>query len=119
MVATQSSPEAIAQTWKDFIADRSNTTLRNALIEQYLPLVRYHAERVWSRLPDEVDLDDLTSAGIFGLMDAIDAFDPDRGVKFETYCVPRIRGAMLDELRKMDWVPRLVRSRARKLSEAN
>ena len=119
MVATQSSPEAIAQTWKDFIADRSNTELRNALIEQYLPLVRYHAERVWSRLPDEVDLDDLTSAGIFGLMDAIDAFDPDRGVKFETYCVPRIRGAMLDELRKMDWVPRLVRSRARKLSEAN
>ncbi|MBR6388268.1 MAG: FliA/WhiG family RNA polymerase sigma factor [Thermoguttaceae bacterium] len=119
MVATQSSPEAIAQTWKDFIADRSNTELRNALIEQYLPLVRYHAERVWSRLPDEVDLDDLTSAGIFGLMDAIDAFDLDRGVKFETYCVPRIRGAMLDELRKMDWVPRLVRSRARKLSEAN
>ena len=119
MVATQSSPEAIAQTWKDFIADRSNTELRNALIEQYLPLVRYHAERVWSRLPDEVDLDDLISAGIFGLMDAIDAFDLDRGVKFETYCVPRIRGAMLDELRKMDWVPRLVRSRARKLSEAN
>ena len=119
MVATQSSPEAIAQTWKDFIADRSNKELRNALIEQYLPLVRYHAERVWSRLPDEVDLDDLTSAGIFGLMDAIDAFDLDRGVKFETYCVPRIRGAMLDELRKMDWVPRLVRSRARKLSEAN
>ena len=119
MVATQSSPEAIAQTWKDFIADRSNTALRNALIEQYLPLVRYHAERVWSRLPDEVDLDDLTSAGVFGLMDAIDAFDLDRGVKFETYCVPRIRGAMLDELRKMDWVPRLVRSRARKLSEAN
>ncbi|MBQ1863118.1 MAG: FliA/WhiG family RNA polymerase sigma factor [Thermoguttaceae bacterium] len=119
MVATQSSPEAIAQTWKDFIADRSNTELRNALIEQYLPLVRYHAERVWSRLPDEVDLDDLTSAGVFGLMDAIDAFDLDRGVKFETYCVPRIRGAMLDELRKMDWVPRLVRSRARKLSEAN
>ena len=73
MVATQSSPEAIAQTWKDFIADRSNTELRNALIEQYLPLVRYHAERVWSRLPDEVDLDDLTSAGVFGLMDAIDA----------------------------------------------
>lgn len=119
MIATQSNPEAVAQTWKDFIADRSNKTLRNALIEQYLPLVRYHAERVWSRLPDEVDLEDLASAGIFGLMDAIDAYDMDRGVKFETYCVPRIRGAMLDELRKMDWVPRLVRSRARKLAEAN
>ena len=119
MIATQSDPETVAKMWRDFIADRSNKTLRNALIEQYLPLVRYHAERVWSRLPDEVDLDDLVSSGIFGLMDAIDAYDPERGVKFETYCVPRIRGAMLDELRSMDWVPRLVRSRARKLSEAN
>lgn len=119
MVATQSNPEALAQTWKDFIADRSNETLRNTLIEAYLPLVRYHAERVWSRLPDEVDVDDLTSSGVFGLMDAIDAYDLTRGVKFETYCVPRIRGAMLDELRNMDWVPRLVRSRARKLAEAN
>ncbi len=119
MVATQSKPEALAQTWKDFIADRSNEFLRNELIEAYLPLVRYHAERVWSRLPDEVDLDDLVSAGVFGLMDAIDAYDSSRGVKFETYCVPRIRGAMLDELRNMDWVPRLVRSRARKLAEAN
>jgi FliA/WhiG family RNA polymerase sigma factor len=69
-------------------------------------------------LPDGVELDDLISAGIFGLMDAIDAFDTGRGVKFETYCVPRIRGAMLDELRSMDWVPRLVRSKASKLGEA-
>ena len=86
--------------------------LRNQLVERYLPLVKYNAERIWSRLPDGVDLDDLISAGVFGLMDAIDAFDLDRGVKFETYCVPRIRGAMLDELRTMDWVPRLVRSKA-------
>ena len=63
-------------------------------------------------MPDGVELDDLISAGVFGLMDAIDAFDLTRGVKFETYCVPRIRGAMLDELRTMDWVPRLVRSKA-------
>jgi RNA polymerase sigma factor for flagellar operon FliA len=65
-----------------------------------------------------VELDDLISAGVFGLMDAIDAFDLGRGVKFETYCVPRIRGAMLDELRTMDWVPRLVRSKASKLNES-
>ncbi len=71
-----------------------------------------------ARLPEGVELDDLISAGIFGLMDAIDAFDMERGVKFETYCVPRIRGAMLDELRTMDWVPRLVRSKASKLAEA-
>ncbi|MDR1925301.1 MAG: FliA/WhiG family RNA polymerase sigma factor [Planctomycetaceae bacterium] len=105
--------------WENFIADRSNQDLRNRLIERYMPLVKYHAERVGSRLPDEVELDDLISAGVFGLMDAIDAYDMGRGVKFETYCVPRIRGAMLDELRNMDWVPRLVRSRARKLMEAN
>jgi RNA polymerase sigma factor for flagellar operon FliA len=88
-------------------------------MERYLPLVRYNGERIWARLPDGVELDDLISAGIFGLMDAIDAFDIDRGVKFETYCVPRIRGAMLDELRTMDWVPRLVRSKASKLADAN
>ena len=80
--------------------------------------MKYNGERIWSRLPDGVELDDLISAGVFGLMDAINAFDLTRGVKFETYCVPRIRGAMLDELRTMDWVPRLVRSKASKLNEA-
>ena len=86
------------------------SALRNILMENYLHLVRYNAERIHVKLPDEVELDDLMSAGIFGLMDAIDAFDLERGVKFETYCAPRIRGAILDELRSMDWVPRLVRS---------
>jgi RNA polymerase sigma factor for flagellar operon FliA len=86
-------------------------------MEEYLPIVKYNAERIGAKLPDEVDHDDLVSAGIFGLMDAIDAFDLDRGVKFETYCAPRIRGAILDELRSMDWVPRLVRSRAHKLEQ--
>lgn len=88
---------------------------RNVLMEHYLHLVRYNAERIHQKLPDEVELDDLMSSGIFGLMDAIEAFDLDRGVKFETYCAPRIRGAILDELRSMDWVPRLVRSRAHKM----
>src|SRR5258705_1488204 len=92
--------------------------LRNILMENYLHLVRYNAERIHVKLPDEVELDDLISAGIFGLMDAIEAFDMDRGVKFETYCAPRIRGAILDELRSMDWVPRLVRSRAHKMDGA-
>jgi RNA polymerase sigma factor for flagellar operon FliA len=65
-----------------------------------------------------VELDDLISAGTFGLMDAIDAYDPARGVKFETYCAPRIKGSILDELRSMDWVPRLVRARAHQLAKA-
>jgi RNA polymerase sigma factor for flagellar operon FliA len=107
----------IGQVWKAYRAEPT-VELRNQLVEQYLPLVKYNAERIWSRLPDGVELDDLISAGVFGLMDAIDAFDLNRGVKFETYCVPRIRGAMLDELRTMDWVPRLVRSKASKMEEA-
>src|SRR4051812_41853745 len=110
--------EDIGQVWDAFKADPQNQDLRNQLVEQYLPLVKYNGERIWARLPDGVELDDLVSAGVFGLMDAIDAFDMTRGVKFETYCVPRIRGAMLDELRTMDWVPRLVRSKASKLNEA-
>src|SRR6476469_2180169 len=118
MTRRQVSPEDIAEVWIQFKADPTNKTLRNRLIEQYLPLVKYNGERIWARLPDGVELDDLISAGVFGLMDAIDAFHMTRGVKFETYCVPRIRGAMLDELRTMDWVPRLVRSKASKLNEA-
>jgi RNA polymerase sigma factor FliA len=92
--------------------------LRNVIMEHYLHLVRYNAERIHIKLPDEVELDDLMSAGIFGLMDAIEGFDLERGVKFETFSAPRIRGAILDELRSMDWVPRLVRSRAHKIDGA-
>lgn len=89
--------------------------LRNLLMLEYLPMVKYNAERLYAKLPDEVELDDLIQAGIFGIKDAIESFDLDRGVKFETYCAPRIRGAILDELRAMDWVPRLVRFRSHKL----
>jgi len=117
-MATTLAPEDVEQLWIEFKGDMSNQELRNRLVERYLPLVKYNGERIWARLPDGVELDDLISAGVFGLMDAIDAFDLSRGVKFETYCVPRIRGAMLDELRTMDWVPRLVRSKASKLNEA-
>jgi RNA polymerase sigma factor FliA len=117
MVAT-AALEGVEQLWIEFKRDMSNQELRNRLVEIYLPLVKYNGERIWARLPEGVELDDLVSAGVFGLMDAIDAFDLSRGVKFETYCVPRIRGAMLDELRTMDWVPRLVRSKASKLNEA-
>jgi RNA polymerase sigma factor for flagellar operon FliA len=116
--STTLAKEDREQLWKEFKANPGNQELRNRLVEIYLPLVRYNGERIWARLPDGVELDDLISAGVFGLMDAIDAFDLSRGVKFETYCVPRIRGAMLDELRTMDWVPRLVRSKASKLAEA-
>src|SRR3954468_6764147 len=108
----------IDEVWKRYKADPNNQDLRNRLVEQYLPLVKYNGERIWARLPEGVELDDLVSAGVFGLMDAIDAFDLSRGVKFETYCVPRIRGAMLDELRTMDWVPRLGLSKASRMGAA-
>ena len=117
-MATTTAPEDIKDLWVEFKQDMTDQEMRNRLVETYLPLVKYNGERIWARLPEGVELDDLISAGVFGLMDAIDAFDLSRGVKFETYCVPRIRGAMLDELRTMDWVPRLVRSKASKLNVA-
>ena len=112
--ATPRVKRDVKEVWIEYKKTRTED-LRNFLMENYLHLVRYNAERIHVKLPDEVELDDLMSAGIFGLMDAINAFDLDRGVKFETYCAPRIRGAILDELRSMDWVPRLVRSRAHKI----
>jgi len=115
-IRTFPDDDSLMAAWQAYKAEPSDG-LRNPLVEHYLVLVRYAAERIRAKLPDEVDVDDLMSAGIFGLVDAIDAFDLERGVKFETYCAPRIRGAILDELRSMDWVPRLVRHRAQKLNE--
>ncbi|EKP93659.1 FliA/WhiG family RNA polymerase sigma factor [Thermaerobacter subterraneus] len=86
-----------------------------ALIREHLPLVRYLAGRLVVHLPPQVELDDLISYGIFGLMEAIKRYDPSRGVKFETYAYTRIRGAMLDGLRAMDWVPQGLRRRAREV----
>ena len=103
----------IAELWQIYREERTHD-IRNFLIEKYRDLVRFTAERMAVRLPSEVDTQDLISAGGFGLMDAINAYDPDRNVKFETYCTQRIRGAIFDELRSMDWVPRLVRSRTAK-----
>lgn len=97
---------------------KGDEAARNLLLEHYLPIVRYAATRLGAKLPEEVDVDDLVSAGIFGLMDALKAYDLSREVRFEIYCAPRIRGAILDELRSMDWVPLLVRSRQHKLHEA-
>ncbi len=107
----------IEEVWKIY-KKKSSDEIRNYLIEFYLHLVKSTAERMHMRLPGEVDVEDLMSAGLFGLMDAIDAFDLERGVKFETYCTQRIRGAIFDELRAMDWVPRLVRSRTAKVERA-
>ncbi len=110
--------QSVIDGWWRRLKASGDEDARNCILENYLPIVKYTAERLHAKLPGEVDVDDLISAGIFGLMDAVNAFDPERGVKFETYCAPRVRGAILDELRSMDWVPRLVRARATKLNEA-
>ncbi|MEY3027823.1 MAG: polymerase sigma factor for flagellar operon [Planctomycetota bacterium] len=106
----------IDQVWREYRASPTEA-IRNFLVGRHLDLVAYAAERLHKRLPSEVEINDLKSAGAFGLMDAVESFDPDRGVKFETYCTQRIRGAMFDELRSMDWVPRLVRSRTAKVEK--
>jgi len=91
--------------------------VRNVLMERHYPLVKYIAERLLQTLPKSIELDDLISAGLFGLMDAIRGFDPERGIKFKTYCTTRIRGSILDQLRSQDWVPRLVRLKASKIDK--
>jgi RNA polymerase sigma factor for flagellar operon FliA len=92
--------------------------LRNRLILTYAPLVKYVAGRLGSGLPAHVDEADLASYGLLGLIGAIERYDPERDVKFETYAIARIKGAIIDELRSMDWVPRSVRSRAREIERA-
>lgn len=97
---------------------KGDAAVRNRLIEHFLPLVRINAERMHSKLPSHVDVDELIQAGVFGLMDAIDGFDPARGVKFEIYAKQRIHGAILDDLRNQDFAPRLVRTHSHRLERA-
>jgi len=111
------SDEEVACLWESYTACRTDDQ-RNALMEHYLPLVKYQADRASARLPGEVDPDDVYAAGILGLRSAIESFDPARGVKFETYGATRIRGAIIDALRRSDWVPRSVRRRNRRLDAA-
>jgi RNA polymerase sigma factor for flagellar operon FliA len=116
-VVRKSADDEIAKVWKRYKAN-GGVEDRNRLVERYLPLVEFLADRILQRLPRCVEGDDLRSAGVFGLMAAIDGFDMSRGIKFETYCSVRVRGAILDELRARDWVPRVVRSRAQKRDRA-
>lgn len=100
--------------WQNYLNTKSPEA-REAIIIRYAPLVKYVAGRVAIGLPSNVEFDDLVSFGVFGLMDAIEKFDPTRGIKFETYAIARIRGSILDGLRSNDWVPRSVRQKAREL----
>lgn len=111
----------LKQVWADFKAEKNDVrrlALRNQLVLHYTSLVRAVATKIGKRLPNSVDRDDLIAYGMFGLIDALDRFSLEKKVKFETYGIPRIHGAIMDELRRLDWVPRSVRSRARDIEAA-
>ncbi len=109
--------EDVARLWEIYTKTQ-NPAIKEKILVHYLPVVKYVVGRMIINLPNSVSYDDLVSAGTMGLLAAIDRFDINMGVKFETYVVPRIRGAILDELRALDWVPRSVRSKAKKLEKA-
>ena len=108
---------ALKALWRDY-KDTGEPALRERLILHYSPLVKYVAGRVGVGLPPNIEQADLVSYGIFGLIDAIDKFDLERAIKFETYAISRIRGAIIDELRAIDWIPRSVRYKAREVERA-
>ncbi len=112
-IAVEIRPTA-PELWKKY-HKRATTKIENQLVEQYLPLVATVLGRLAMNLPDHVDQDDLRSAGLMGLLQAMRNFDPQSGTSFETYARVRIRGSMLDELRRMDWVPRTIHEKARKV----
>lgn len=105
---------ALLKKYKD-LPKKLTGKQKNQLIEEYAPLIKYIAQKIAVRLPSNIELDDLISAGVIGLMDAIDKYDPSRDNKFKTYAEFRIRGAILDELRAQDWVPRSIRDKAKML----
>jgi RNA polymerase sigma factor for flagellar operon FliA len=113
-MSVDKTPRNEEAQWQEYLKTKS-PVIRETIILRYAPLVKYVAGRVAIGLPSNVEFDDLVSFGVFGLMDAIEKFDPSRGIKFETYAIARIRGAILDGLRSNDWVPRSVRQKAREL----
>ncbi|MDQ3751546.1 MAG: RNA polymerase sigma factor WhiG [Actinomycetota bacterium] len=110
-------PDPVTAAWTRYKQDASPVD-RDLLILNYSPLVKYVAGRVAAGLPSNIEQADLISYGIFGLIDAIDKYELERGIKFETYAISRIRGAIIDELRAIDWVPRSVRFKAREVEKA-
>ena len=116
-VRANAETDSVAAAWEEYKAE-GTTKAREVLILNYSPLVKYVAGRVAVGLPANIEQADLVSYGIFGLIDAIEKYELDRGIKFETYAISRIRGAIIDELRSIDWVPRSVRYKAREVEKA-
>ena len=117
MAEARETKEDTGTLWRQYVRTKDQG-VRDRLILTYAPLVKYVAGRLGSGLPAHVDEGDLVSYGLLGLIGAIERFDPDRDIKFETYAIARIKGSIIDELRAMDWVPRSVRARARDIERA-
>ena len=111
------NPEEEQRIWAEYKKTKS-IELRNIIVSKYAPLAKYVAGRLSIGMPPSVDFGDLVNCGIIGLMDAVERFEPDKNVKFKTYAITRIHGAIIDELRTLDWVPRSVRQKAREIEEA-
>ncbi|MCG9875674.1 MAG: RNA polymerase sigma factor WhiG [Leptospiraceae bacterium] len=104
------------ELWKEYRVDK-NPEIRSYIVEKYSPLVKHVAGRIAIGMPQNVEFDDLVSYGVFGLLDAIEKFDPSREIKFKTYAMTRIRGSIFDELRSVDWIPRSIRQKAKQLEQ--
>ena len=102
--------------WTKFIKNQDQT-IRDYFVIKYAPLVKYVAGKISMGMPQNIEFDDLVSYGIFGLIDAINKFDPARGIKFKTYAMTRVRGAIFDELRSIDWIPRSIRQKAKQIEQ--
>lgn len=111
------NPKEEAKLWEEYLKNKSDET-RNKLVEAYAGLVHYIAGKLAMYKPTNIDYDDLVSYGVLGLIDSIDKFKPEKGLKFSTYAMTRIRGFILDELRQFDWVPRTLRQKSRRLEKA-
>lgn len=112
------SDEELAQLWQEYHRDRNNKTARDKLIVQYIYLTRYVIGRIKVNLPPSFSYEDIASYGVEGLIDAVEKYSPDRGAKFETYALMRIRGAIIDKIRANDWLPRTVRKKIKEVKEA-
>ena len=111
------TPHSERHLWQEY-REKRESSLRDTLVTRYLPLVRYVASRMGVSPPPGLDFEDILSFGVFGLLDAIERFEPERGFSFQTFAVPRIRGAILDELRKYDWISRTGREKLQRLERA-
>lgn len=111
------SDEELAELWKQFQADKNNKAVRDKLIVQYIYLTRYVIGRIKVNLPPSFSYEDIASYGVEGLIDAVEKYSPDRGAKFETYALMRIRGAIIDKIRANDWLPRTIRKKIKEVKE--